>query len=345
MKVRADRIISTASDSGAIISAYSRILTTFGGTIYLAEGTYNCSTNAIIYSNVTLSGNGIGTVLKRMALSGAMSGVVSTLNSSSNIRLKNFKVDGNNGTYTGAGIILGTTCSYVTISDITCIDNTTSGIHLSTSTFVTIKDCILAGDNYVIDASISTDARIMNNSILTGSASAAVVIGAKSIVKGNQITSGASYSIRSVAATPRSIISDNHITCATRTGVYLYESSDYCIVSNNLIDCAGSGTGIQLLKSDLCVVSGNVIIDPSTGISITGDGGSGCISCTVIGNTIYSASTIGITISAASCQYNVLIGNATDEGANNSITNSGTGTLCGIITGAVVNLAGAYINH
>ncbi len=114
-------------------------LPTDGGEIIILDGTYNITARINLNkSNVTISGNGNSTILKRMYDSGSAEGVI-TLTSANYCKIKDLQIDGNKATYDSSnniGIYL-ITSSTNTVTGNTC-NNNTSGIYLNASSTNTV---------------------------------------------------------------------------------------------------------------------------------------------------------------------------------------------------------------
>lgn len=94
----ADEIILTTENAGSKINSIITELNAIGGgEIKILEGTYNCTTKILEKDNVSITGSGYSTIIKRNA-------AISTLidcTSAINISINNLQIDGNKSSYTG----------------------------------------------------------------------------------------------------------------------------------------------------------------------------------------------------------------------------------------------------
>lgn len=155
------------------INAAIQALPSTGGEVVILDGTYNITaTIAVNKDNVTLSGNGAATVLKRMWNSSSDEGVI-TVVASSGCCVKEVCVDGNNSSYKRR-YNYGCCCSFSTksiiinnifinnyhgvylvnsneiiISNNTCINNSDSGIYMTANNTKTVLYNIISENNCV----------------------------------------------------------------------------------------------------------------------------------------------------------------------------------------------------
>ena len=134
------------------INAAIQALPSTGGEVVILDGTYNITaTIAMNKDNVTLSGNGSATVLKRM-WSG--SGVITV--TSDYCTVQNLQIDGNKSSYaSGDGIYLSSSSNNIVIGN-TC-NNSVNGISLNFSDNNTITSNIcIANTNGICLSGISS---------------------------------------------------------------------------------------------------------------------------------------------------------------------------------------------
>lgn len=136
------------------INAAIQALPSTGGEVVILDGTYNITaTIAMNKDNVTLSGNGAATVLKRM-WSGSGTGVITV--TSDYCTVQNLQIDGNKSSYaSGDGIYLSSSSNNIVIGN-TC-NNSVNGIYLYSSDNNTITSNIcIANTNGIYLSSISS---------------------------------------------------------------------------------------------------------------------------------------------------------------------------------------------
>ena len=121
------------TDDQVEINAAIQALPAGGGEIVILDGTYNITaTIAMNKDNVTLSGNGNSTILKRMWNGKSVEGIVTVTAKNGGCCVASLQVDGNKSVYSSTenrGIYLSG--SNNTITGNTCNNNNDSGIFLA----------------------------------------------------------------------------------------------------------------------------------------------------------------------------------------------------------------------
>ena len=224
------------------INAAIQALPGTGGEIVILDGTYNITaTIAMNKDNVTLSGNGSATVLKRMWDSRSIEGVITINSANGGCCIRGFCIDGNKDEYpsdknSGIYDIKGDNCSILyNISK----NNSKYGI------------CVSAQDYNVLKGNICFDN-------LTG-----IWISGDSSVTGNQCFKNGEKGIQiggSVSATGN---------CCTYNATGIFITSDNCVASSNVC-CNNSNIGIELSSGGGDTISDNTCNNNDIGIYVGG---------------------------------------------------------------------------
>ena len=214
-----------------------------GGEIIILDGTYNITAKINLNkSNVTISGDGNSTILKRMYDSGSSEGVI-TLTSANYCKIKDLQIDGNKATYDSSnniGIRL-TSGSNNTVTGNTCNNNTSYGIFLtSSSNNNTVTGNTCNNNTYGI--------------ILTSSSN--------NTVTGNACNNNTSYGIFLTSSSTNTVTGN---TCIRGTGLPDdYTSGQYTIRLN------GTNNNYNLIATNNCMGKA-VVVDGGTGNSVYGN--------------------------------------------------------------------------
>ncbi len=196
------------------------------GKVILMEGIYTIDDEIEVPSNITLEGQGNGTIIKLKDSAAALVDIIEnsdTTNGNSNINLINFKIDGNKtnitGTHNGINIIKSVNC---TIYNLNVVNNSGIGINLGTN----------SNNNTV------------NGSICQGNGNGISVYSYNNTISGNlcQNNSGGNgISVYSYNNT----ISGNTCQNNSAHGIYLYTNTYNNTITGNT--CQGNGEhGISL---------------------------------------------------------------------------------------------------
>lgn len=216
------------------INAAIQALPAEGGEIVILDGTYNITaTIAMNKDNVTLSGNGSSTVLKRMYNSLESIGIVTV--SSNNCIVQKFYFDGNKTSYDGTYNVSVklSSCTNTIIKENVCYNIEYSSISLSSS------------QNNIIINNICRNSKI---GIYIGSSSNNVIA--------NNVNSNNSYGINIITS------KDNNITSNTcndndNCGIDVAFSDNNNITGNT---CNNNKISIRLSTSDNNNITGNTCI-------------------------------------------------------------------------------------
>ncbi len=228
-----------------------------GGEIIILDGTYNITAPILIINkgNITLSGNGVNTVLKRMWRSLSLQGMI-ILNNSHRCNINNLCVDGNRSIYNSInnnGIHIENLSSNIIIRDNILINSAREGLHIDNSSYNIIRHNIVYNDYQGIG--------------ITGSASNNVIIG-------NNCFNCTQQAIILVTSSQNTIT--GNVCCNNGTAqIWLYSSSNYNTVTGNIcIRDAGYDSSqytIRLSSSNNNIVLGNQCKGKEPTISGTGN--------------------------------------------------------------------------
>lgn len=240
-----------------------------GGEIVILDGTYNISATILINrNNVSLTGNGRNTQLKRNWNSSNDEGIV-TLNAhycsikeiyfygtgstsyNHNIYVKysNYCIINNNYTYSGASCILLTNSQYNTISSNNC-SNYNNIVLINTSSFNTI-------DNNMVDkieTNTNSNFNIISNNKSIGTTSAIVILSANNTITGNNFSNCAT-GIRLWDNATNNLVSGNTF-CDNDYGISLSNYSSNNIIIGNICN-NNSRAGIDCYLTSNNTIVGN----------------------------------------------------------------------------------------
>jgi len=256
--VTADFYTDGVSDEVEIQQALDSIGT--GGKLIVRAGTYNLANDVIISGdNITVEGEGFGTVLKAAASSSANCLKIT----GNNVAVKDMQIDGNKANVTQLGI------QYIALN----------GIYVTGASNILIDGCYIH-DHYAGGVLVdeSTDIIITNNRIADGVDNGIFLrpspddVGVTRATIANNIVSGMSYS--GIQA-----IRSNYITITNNVSY-----------DNGPADSQGDGIGVE--GCTYVTITGNVCYSNAIqGISArpTDEGGAnlGCSHIVITGNIVY----------------------------------------------------------
>ena len=293
---KADYVGNGTADDVAINAAITALPAT-GGIIYLIDGTYNITAPIVIgESNVTLTGAGWNTILKKMwnETTANNSGVITMGNSStsySGITVENLQVNGNKATYSGVdnnGILM-TYLTYSTISNVWV--NNAGGIGIAGN------GSYIGSKNNILYSTVSSNG---SDGINMGGDSNESIIGNKVASNGGSGIYSGTYG--------GAIVSNNTVTSNTNSGI-LFNLSYNMIIGNYVASNGGGIDGTTNTSDDF--ISDNVVVsNTSNGINFNYSGNN-----EITGNIVDSNTHHGI---SASYDTDDII-------SNNKIKNNGSG--------------------
>jgi len=327
VKALADYVCSGSNDDVTIEKAISA-LPAAGGRVVLSEGNYTLGSSIdILKSNVTLEGQGPGTVIKgAIGTSYIIVGNGST--ALSNIRICNLKIDAINQT-AGYGINFYGSASYPITNSIVencwiinCLYGDAIILSYSNNNMITGNNCLSGTYGSGIHLSYSTNNIVIGNNCISNDNGIVLSYSNNNTVTGNVCSSNGSYGIL-LDSSNNNTISGN--VCSSNTnGIYFLNSSNNNIVSEN--NCSSNTNyGIRLDSSNNNTISGNVcssnsahgiyIYSSSNNNTVTGNN---CSSNSV--NGIYFRNSSNNIISGNNCQSNKDYGICLNSSNNNTVT-------------------------
>lgn len=121
-----------------------------GGCVALTRGTFNISSSIMMVSNIKLSGNGMGTILRKDSVSSYWSiyyARSSTLNYVENINIDNIQMQATSNTTSGGGHIRIQAGKGVTINNVTVTSPTHTSIYLENMYTTFLTNIIISGND------------------------------------------------------------------------------------------------------------------------------------------------------------------------------------------------------
>ena len=255
------------TDDQVEINAAIQALPAGGGEIVILDGTYNITaTIAMNKDNVTLSGNGNSTILKRMWNSGSSEGIVTVRATNGGCCVASLQVDGNKSVYSSnvnRGIYLSGSNSN-TITGNTCNNNKDSGIYLSGSNNNnnTITGNTCNNNNIGIYLSGSNSNTITGNTCNNNKDSGIYLFGSNNTITGNTCNNNFSIGIY-LFGSSNNTITGNTCNNNNDSGIYLSGSNSNTITGNTCI--RGTGTSSDYTSSQYTIranskASSNLIV-------------------------------------------------------------------------------------
>ena len=315
------------------INAAIQALPSTGGEVVILDGTYNITaTIAVNKDNVTLSGNGAATVLKRMWNSTSSSGVINITGDGGGV--KEIQIDGNQASYSAIynqGLRL-TGCEGTNISKCLIKNCKSDSIYASSGKNLQfLSNAMIDADNTGIYTSGSSFVRIIGNYCNNIGSIGIFALGISSsniVIAGNTCANGNNDGID--CEVPESVIADN--TCNNNSGNGINMSGNYSSCVGNTC-CSNTENGIRL-NGDEISVSGNTCYNNSlSGLAVYSGN-----KCVVSGNVFMRGT--GTSSDYTSTQYtinnesnaphanNLFIGNLilgknyVDNGENSTFSNN-----------------------
>ncbi|MCI8414920.1 MAG: hypothetical protein HFF00_04745 [Ruminiclostridium sp.] len=277
------------TDDQVEINAAIQALPAAGGEVVILDGTYNLTGPiSVNKNNVTLSGNGQSTILKRAFAGTASTGGLIYVTSSYNT-VRFLRVDGMESTYSGTyarGISVYNSTGN-TITGNVCNNNASRGIYLAKSTgnIITGNTCTNNTKGYGISVTSESNNTITDN--ICGSNYIGINLNNSfdNVVSGNICNNNGDYGI--CCTNPgRNTITGN--TCnSNQSGIFIYSSTNNTITGNT---CDDNEYGIVISSAENNTITGNTCIR-GTGTAGDYDTKKGTISVTgnnnlIVGNNI-----------------------------------------------------------
>ncbi|TVY09986.1 phage tail spike protein [Paenibacillus cremeus] len=279
--LRADYVVPAgATNAQDTINTAINALPASGGKIVLLEGTYNVNGAINLKSNVSLEGQGTGTVIKRPTGVTPVFYCISAIGCS-NISLESFCVDGSNYAISNGGnngaVYCGSSTSGIKINNLTVQNWKNSGvgftgvygIRVQSCSNLSITNCTFTGNNtcpniLVLDTNNST---IDKNTISASSSNGIYYNGTVDAynisITNNKISScsvGIWFDISTGIKTYNSLINNNIITSMTQQGIKSFNGY-YTTISGNIIDTAS--VGIDASDSTSTFITNNIVRNTS----------------------------------------------------------------------------------
>ena len=225
------------------INAAITALPAAGGEIVILDGTYNITAKiSVTKSNVTLSGNGNATVLKRMYDSTSIEGIINVESSKNYCKIKDFYIDGNKVTYTStnnAGIYLFTSNNNIVTGN-TC-NNNKYGMYLKSisNNIITGNNCNDNNANGIYLITSSNNNTVTNNNCTNNDSGIYVYGSSNNIITGNNCNDNNANGIYINSSSNNNAVTGN--TCNNNTcGVRVDWSNNNTITGNSCM--RGTGT-------------------------------------------------------------------------------------------------------
>lgn len=322
-KASADYVCAGTNDHTTINSAITA-LGVNGGKVVLLEGLFAIAASILLTNNVTIEGQGNGTLLQVPNANNTSFGVfqnADATNGNSGLTIANLRVDGNKANNTAnnqAGVIL-TKVSGSYVQNVTASNCRAQGISLSGSTGNRIAgNTCQSNTQSGISLSASSDNTVMNNvSMLNGSVGIfGFSVSNNNTITGNIFKSNVQVGI-SITSGKGNTISGNTVMGNGSSGISLSGASPLC--DNNTITgntCIGNLNGITLSSASNCAIAGNTCQgNLQYGISMSGTASNNTISAnTCVENNQANGAYDNITIIASASNNNIQ-GNTCRQGA------------------------------
>lgn len=339
-KSSADYVCDGVSDNVEINAAITALGVT-GGKVVLLEGLFAIATAILLASNVSLEGQGNGTVLRIPNATNTTFNVIQnsdTINGNTSITVSNLKIDGNKASNTAGtqhGISL-TKVTYSTIQNVTAQTMRGTSIVLTSSSYNTIavNTCRLNGSNGITLQTTSNTNTVTGN-ICQGNSNNGIDLSPSSsnnTITGNACQGNANSGIYLNTASYNTITGN---TCqGTGVGIYLSASNNNTITGNT---CQGNAfNAIDLSSSSNNTIIGNTCVENSQQTHNLYDNillESSSNTNNVQGNTcrqgaLANKPRYGIRVNTANCTGNLVTNNdLTTGGATGAFSDLGTGTI------------------
>ena len=314
---RADYVCDGTDDQEEINDAINEVYNNpnnpgLGGSVYLLAGTYNITAPIQLKSNISLIGEGAGTVLKVVSSSNynVINAHGTSTNHLSGILISQLRIDGNKDNVSGSNF--GISFEYVDDSKITKIwveNLTSSGLGLQNSSCnILSKSFFLKNGSDGIYLFSSQD-NIISKSNFSENGYAGIKLESSdnNIIDSNIVYKNDDKGILLNSSSNNIILSNNISYTQTFQGLQLYNSSQFNIVYGNNINNNKQGFLINQ-SSTRNLISSNLIHFPSSGsgyaMSLSQSG-----SNLLVGNSIYDEETNSISLSIANSSDVIIASN------------------------------------
>jgi len=296
---RADYVCDGTDDQEEINDAINEVYNNpnnpgLGGSVYLLAGTYNITAPIQLKSNISLIGEGAGTVLKVVSSSNynVINAHGTSTNHLSGILISQLRIDGNKDNVSGSNF--GISFEYVDDSKITKIwveNLTSSGLGLQNSScnilsksfflkngsdgiyLFSSQDNIISKSNFSENgyAGIkleSSDNNIIDSNIVYKNDKKGILLNSSSnnIILGNNISYTQDWhGLQLYNSSQFNIVYGNNIN-NNEKGFLVNLSSSHNLISSNVITLSSSASdyGIRVYQSDNNLLVGNNIYDEET---------------------------------------------------------------------------------
>lgn len=326
-KAAADYVCTGVNDHTTINSAITALGAT-GGKVVLLEGQFAIAASINLPSNVSLEGQGSGTVMQIPNANNTTFNVIQnsdSVNGNTGLGIYNLKIDGNKASNTAGtqqGIFLSKV-TYSTIQNVTVVNMRNNGISLSGSTNSSFNNMIRGN---------TVQGNGTNGIVLNPSFNISIT---ENTVQGNS-----SNGISLVSGSNNNMVSGNIVQDNAQIGIQVQSSNYNVVLGNTIRGISTSFEGIGLSSASNNTINGNTIQGASSGFYSSSSNNN-----VIAGNTMQGNRICGILMQSSS--NNVVLGNtcfensqATDNTNDNiklngtSNTNNIQGNTCrqGVLT-------------
>jgi len=276
VKALAD-FVCTGSNDDLVIEQAINSLPPSGGRVVLSEGDFILGSSIdILRSNVTLEGQGAGTVIKG-AINTSYIIVGNGATALSGIRIANLAIDGT-GQTSGHGIHFYGASNYLITNSV--IENcwirrcSNNGIYLyySRENTITGNNCISNADNGIAISNSSNNLIISNSLTSNGGSGILIVDSNNNTINDNQSRSNGTGIY--LGNSNHNVVVGNYFISNGGSGVYIDNSSNYNKINCNYI-ISNSGSGITTFNifrtSSFNTMNGNhIMLNGAFGIYLYG---------------------------------------------------------------------------
>ncbi|MES2970927.1 MAG: glycosyl hydrolase family 28-related protein [Patescibacteria group bacterium] len=263
----------TAGNADSKIQAAIAALPAQGGTVYLMEGTYTIDTAISVPSNVTLAGAGASTIIKlEDGINASISAIVNsdTTNGNTNIKLRDFKLDGNKANNTAGTqhaivfieVATNATTAGADIRGLTIDNFRTDAIGLLSSYNVKVYENTIQNSNQGIVSDSSSGLIISNNILVANSVNVYFGGVSQSTISNNIVSNSVARGITLINSS-NNIISANNVNGSGTDGIGLNNSNNNIVSANKLHNntVATGNSSIYMTNSDANSINSNEVTD------------------------------------------------------------------------------------
>ena len=298
---------SSATNAQVYINQAIAMLPARGGRVILLDGLYVIDGSIILPDNVSLEGQGEGTVIQKSTFGANIRNDDIVTSGNTGLKIKDLKIDGNNLSNYGIYIRLS---SNIEISSV-YVENVGDGISLSAAAGIYSCSNVTVANNKIIGNA---------DGIYIGGSSGVAVVG--NISKNNTSYGITLYDSEGVISS--NIVDDN----AGGVRVLEIDSGSVADVSITGNSCSGNTAhGIYVTANTGAYdfnISGNVCSEnEDSGIYLSAF----VFRNSIQNNKCHNNTDYGIAIAAASCEDNLVTNNDLTGNTAGSLLDSGTGTI------------------